>query len=207
MLHAVLAQAFVCALLTVAAACSRPWIEHDAGWSGPASLRLRRLGKVCMALFFLQLGIAAVVRHSFAGLAIPTFPLSTGDGAILPPEWSFPVAIQFAHRVMAGFIAIGVAVYGHFLWRETAAPAALRASGVLLLGLVAGQITLGAQIIWTGRSIYVTTGHVLLGALTLATTYLVTLFVHRGTAVSAESRIPMDTEAPSAGLNLHPSGR
>jgi cytochrome c oxidase assembly protein subunit 15 len=207
MLHAVLAQAFVCALLTVAVACSRPWIEQEGGWTGPATLRLRRLGRICVALLFLQLGIAAVVRHSFAGLAIPTFPLSSSDGALLPPEWSFPVAIQFAHRAMAALIAVGVAIYGHFLWRETAAPWPLRASGVLLLGLVAGQITLGAEIIWTGRSIYVTTGHVLLGALTLATTYLVTMWVHRGwDMMSAPAGAP-GTDTASSHLRLHPLER
>lgn len=186
MLHAVLAQAFVCTLLTLAAACARPWIERRAGWTGSPSPALRRIGAWCVGLLFVQLGIAAVMRHSFAGLAIPTFPMSTSSGGLLPEAWNFGVAIQFAHRVMAATIGVALAIYGHFLWREKPAPRLLRLSGFGLLALVAAQIALGAEIIWTGRSVYVTTGHVLVGAATLAATYLVTLLVYRGADAPAE---------------------
>jgi cytochrome c oxidase assembly protein subunit 15 len=192
MLHAFLAQAFVCSLFALAAACSRSWIERNGGWTGPASPRLRRIGAWCVGLLFVQLSIAAVVRHSFAGMAIPSFPQSTPGGGWLPAEWNFGVGIQFAHRLVAGTIAIAIAAYGHFLWRERAAPAVIRWSGVGLLALVALQIALGAEIIWTGRSVYVTTGHVLVGALTLAGTFLVTLFVHRGTVATAATFAPAD---------------
>jgi len=180
MLHAFLAQAFVCTLIALAAACSRPWIERNAGLAGAPAARLRRIGLWCVALIFVQLSIAAVVRHSFAGLAIPTFPYSTPEGGLLPAAWNFPVVIQFAHRIMAGVIGVMILLYGHFLWRERAASPLLRGTGVLLVGLVTLQITLGAQIIWTGRSILMTTGHVVVGALTLATVFLVTFVLHRG---------------------------
>jgi cytochrome c oxidase assembly protein subunit 15 len=179
MLHAFLAQAFVCTVIALAAASSRPWIERPVGPSGPPAARLRRLGRWCVALIFVQLSIAAVVRHSFAGLAIPTFPFSTPEGGLLPAAWNFPVVIQLAHRIMAGVIGLMILVYGHFLWREHAAPPLLRGTSFLLIGLVALQILLGAQIIWTGRSIYMTTGHVVVGALTLAMTFLVTFILHR----------------------------
>jgi heme a synthase len=179
MLHAFLAQSFVCTLIAIAVACSRPWIEYNAGLSAAPAARLRRIGVWCVALLFVQLTIAAVVRHSFAGLAIPTFPFSNAAGAILPDAWNFRVGIQFAHRLMAAVIGLMVLAYGHFLWRENAAAIPVRWSGFLLIGLVALQVTLGAEIIWTGRSVYVTTGHVLVGALTLASTFLVTFLIHR----------------------------
>jgi cytochrome c oxidase assembly protein subunit 15 len=47
---------------------------------------------------------------------------------------------------------------------------------VLLLGL---QILLGAQIIWTMRKPEMTTGHVVVGALTLAVTFWLTWIAHR----------------------------
>ena len=47
---------------------------------------------------------------------------------------------------------------------------------IVLLGL---QITLGAQIIWTYRSVAMTTGHVLVGALTLALAFTLTWLAHR----------------------------
>ena len=83
MLHAVLAQAFVCTLLATALACSRGWIERSAGLHSVPSARLRKLGRWVVGLFFVQLSIAAIVRHSFAGLAIPTFPASATDGSWL----------------------------------------------------------------------------------------------------------------------------
>jgi cytochrome c oxidase assembly protein subunit 15 len=207
MLHAFLAQAFACVLFTVAAASSRPWIERTCGWTGPASPRLRQAGAWCVALLFVQLSIAAVVRHSFAGLAIPTFPLSTPEGAVLPAAWNFGVGIQFAHRVMAAVIGLGIAVYGHFLWRERAAPRLLRWSGVGLVGLVVLQVLLGANIIWTARSVEVTTGHVLVGALTLAATFLVTLLVHRpGREVPATGSKTGRLQTAASALTVGTSG-
>jgi len=180
MLHAFLAQTFVCTLFAIAAACSRTWIERSGGLSREPSARVRHMGFWCVALIFMQLSIAAVVRHSFAGLAIPTFPFSTAEGGLLPAIWDFRIGIHFAHRLMAVVISVAVLTYGHFLWREPGAPTLLRWAGVLLAGLIALQITLGAQIIWTGRSVYMTTGHVIVGALTLATTFGVAFFTYRG---------------------------
>ncbi len=179
MLHAFLAQAYVCTLIALAVACTRPWIERQAGLTGPPAARVLGLGRWCVTLLFMQLIIAAVVRHSFAGLAIPTFPFSTAEHGLLPATWNFPVVIQLAHRIMAAVIGCMILLWGHCLWRERAASPLLRGSGLLLAGLIVGQITLGAQIIWTGRSVTMTTGHVVVGALTLAVTFLVTFILHR----------------------------
>jgi heme a synthase len=180
MLHAFLAQAFVCTLISIAIASSRPWIEGASRWTGPTQARLRVLGTWCVALLFIQLSIAAVVRHSFAGLAIPTFPFSTSEGGWLPAVWDFRVGIHFTHRVMAGVIAIALVAFVVQLWREPTVPGPLRGLGLALLGLISLQVTLGAQIIWTGRSVTMTTGHVVIGALTLALTFLLTFFMYHG---------------------------
>ena len=175
--HGVLAQVYVCLLFAIAAGLSRPWIANTVGTASP---RVRRLGGWCAALLFIQLTIAATMRHNYAGLAIPSFPFSTPDGALLPAAWDYRVALQFAHRVMAAVIGIGIAAYGHFLFRDKALAPLLRGSGLLLVALVVLQISLGAQVIWTGRSVVMTTGHVLVGALTLATTFVVAFFTRRG---------------------------
>lgn len=180
MLHAVLAQAFVCTLFSIAIASSRPWIEGASRWTGPTQVRLRKLGTWCVVLLFIQLSVASVVRHSFAGLAIPTFPFSTPAGGWLPAAWDFRVGIHFTHRLMAGVIAIALVTLVVQLWRDPAVPAALRWLGLALIGLISLQIYVGAQIIWTGRSVYMTTGHVVIGALTLAVTFLLTFFMHHG---------------------------
>jgi cytochrome c oxidase assembly protein subunit 15 len=175
MLHACLAQAFACALIAVAVSCSKAWIAGPV----PVGAGTRRIGTVCCALFFLQLGIAAVMRHSFAGLAIPTFPLSTPGGNLLPAAWDFRVGIQFAHRVMACVIAVAVAVFAVAVWRDRGSSLAMRAGASALVSLVAFQILLGALIIFTYRAVAVTTGHVLVGALTLATAFWITWLAHR----------------------------
>ena len=41
------------------------------------------------------------------------------------------------------------------------------------------QILLGANIIWTQRAVAITTGHVLVGAATLATAFWITWLAHR----------------------------
>lgn len=179
MLHAVLAQAFVCTLFAVALACSRTWIERAGGLHGVPSEGVRRLGRWCVGLVFAQLAIAAIVRHSFAGLAIPTFPMSTPEGALLPAAWDFRVFIHFTHRVMAAVIGVAIIAYAWRLLRETTLAPLLRGFGILLFSLVCLQIAFGAQIIWTGRSVVMTTGHVIVGALTLALTFLVTFVLHR----------------------------
>ena len=165
MLHACMAQALACTLIAIAVSCSHSWISSEV----TVSDRVRRTGVVCCILLFLQLAIAAVMRHSFAGLAIPTFPWSTPDGDLLPKIWSFRVAIHFAHRVMALIIAGTVAAFAISIWRDENAPLGMRMGASVLVTLLSLQILLGANIIMTQRAVGVTTGHVLVGAVTLET--------------------------------------
>jgi cytochrome c oxidase assembly protein subunit 15 len=181
--HGVLAHVYVCVLFAIAAGVSRPWVNNTLGTAGR---RVRRLGWWCAGLVLVQLIIAATMRHNYAGMAIPTFPYSTPDGSLLPAAWDYRVALQFAHRVMAAIIGLAILVYSHFLFREKSLPPLLRGASLLLVALVGAQIYLGAQIIWTGRSVTMTTGHVLVGALTLATTFVVAIFTHRGSIEPAQ---------------------
>jgi cytochrome c oxidase assembly protein subunit 15 len=178
MLHAVLAQIFVCTLLAIAAALSRPWIDGSApAGPGPGG-HLRRLGAVGCGLLLAQLAIAAVMRHSFAGLAIPTFPL-TPDGGLVPAQWDFGIGINFAHRAMAATLAVVLVWFAAAVWRDRAAGSGAKRLAALMVVLLAGQIALGAAVIWTGRNDYVTTAHVLVGAMTMAATFLLTWMLSR----------------------------
>jgi len=151
MLHACLAQSFICVLLAIAAALSRPWVEAAPIGSSPASRGLRWLGVLCCGLLLAQLGIAAVMRHRFAGLAIPTFPL-TPEGGLLPVRWDFGVGINFAHRAMAVVLAVVLGFFVAAIWREPAALSGRKCLAALLGFLLAVQIALGASIIWTARN-------------------------------------------------------
>jgi cytochrome c oxidase assembly protein subunit 15 len=119
------------------------------------------------------------MRHSFAGLAIPTFPFSTPEGGLLPATWNFRVDINFAHRVMAGVLTVALIGFAVKIYRDRASSAGLRWGAAAVVALLALQILLGAQIVWTQRSAAVTTLHVLNGALTLATTFWLTWLAHR----------------------------
>ena len=175
--HGVLAQLYICILIAIAAACSKSWIEQPLA----ISPRVRRTALICTALLLVQLTIAVFIRHNNAGLAIPFFPYSTAQHALLPPQWDFRIALQFAHRGMALVLTVALAVLVIFVRRDRASTLPMRAAASALISLLALQIFLGAQIIWTFRRSDVTTAHVIIGALILATTFWLTWTAHRDT--------------------------
>ncbi len=173
--HGILAHLYVCILIAVAISCSRAWIEQSV----PVGKAIRRLGIISCLLVIAQLVIAATMRHNGAGLAIHTFPFSTPEGHLLPSTWDFRIGIHFAHRVMAVVLAIVLVAFAWAVHRDRGATAPMRAAAASLVALLFLQILLGAQIIWTYRKPEVTTGHVVVGALTLAVTFWLTWFAHR----------------------------
>jgi cytochrome c oxidase assembly protein subunit 15 len=164
-----------CTLIAIALSLSRGWRRGPNGVGSP----VRRAGRVCCALLFVQLGVAAVMRHSFAGLAIPTFPASNPRGGLLPDAWNFRIGFNFTHRVMAGVIVVAVLAYAIAIWRDRRAPLVMRAGASALVSLLALQILLGAAVIRTYRNPEITTGHVLVGAVTLVTAFWLTWMAHR----------------------------
>lgn len=187
MAHACLAQLFLCTVAAVAIACSRPWIERRAGLRASPSEGLRRLTLICLALLFVQLAVAAVMRHSFAGMAIPTFPHSTPDGAWLPAAWDFRVGIQFTHRVLAVVLTGALLTLAVAIWRSAAVPSAMRLGAGVLLLCLALQIFLGAATVLSGRSPYYATWHVIVGATLLVATFAITWILHRDAIERASS--------------------
>ncbi len=190
--HGVLAQVYVCLLIGIAAGCSRAWIEENVGLAP----KVRHVGLICSALMLGQLIIATLMRHNGAGLAIPTFPHSTPDGAWLPAEWNFRVGIHFAHRAMAVVLGVALVYFSTLVWRDRHATRLMRVAAVALSALLVLQILLGAQIIWTFRQASMTTAHVVVGALLMAVTFWLTWFAHRNV---------IEGRAAAAG-RLHASG-
>jgi len=167
MAHAVLAQIYVGTLVVLALGLSRPWIEGGAP-SAPAPWR--RLGMWCCGLLIAQLAIAAVMRHSFAGLAIPTFPHSTVDGGWLPAVWNFKVGIHFAHRLMAVVLTVALVALAARVWLDRRAATGAKRTALMLVALLALQIALGAASVLSYRDANYTTAHVIVGAALLALT-------------------------------------
>jgi cytochrome c oxidase assembly protein subunit 15 len=188
--HGILAQVYVCLLIAVAVASSKTWIERPL----PVGDAVRKIGVLCTVLMFVQLVIATTMRHNAAGLAIPSFPYSTPppENHWLPNDWSFRVGIHFAHRVMAVILAVALTVFAYVIRRDRASNASMRAGASALISLLVLQILLGAQIIWTMRRPEMTTGHVVVGALTLAVTFWLTWVAHRD---SIEGHAPLATRS------------
>ena len=82
---------------------------------------------------------------------------------------------------MACVITLAVLSYAVSIWRDRAAPLAMRSGASTLVSLLALQIIIGAAIIRTMRNPTITTVHVLVGALTLATAFWLTWLAHRDT--------------------------
>ncbi|MBI5380813.1 MAG: COX15/CtaA family protein [Opitutae bacterium] len=185
--HGILAQLFVCLLFAIAAGLSRSWCEGRLGAPGTV---VRRWSLATVALLVIQLAIAATMRHNHAGLALPSFPLSSPAGDLFPPDWNFLTGIQFAHRVMALALVGAVFFQVRALRRDTGASSLLLSLGWLLVVELALQIALGAAIVWTQRQVYLTTAHVLLGSATLATAFLLAFLAHREALEAGESADP-----------------
>lgn len=173
--HGILAQVFVCMLFAIAVGLSRRWIEAPAR-NAPSNVRgLAFLGTFLM---FVQLVIAATMRHNAAGMAIPTFPL-TPEGGLIPSAWDFRVGIHFAHRAMALVLTVVLGWLAIAIWRSDASASLKRAAGIMTALLVA-QVSLGAAAIWTMRNPYYTTTHVIVGACLLASVFTLTWWTYRG---------------------------
>jgi heme a synthase len=153
MIHGCLAQIFLCLLVSIAAGLSSWWFSNlklpsTTAGSGNS---IKNLGLLLCGLIFVQLIIAAVMRHSGAGLAIPTFPL-TPEGGVIPSVWSFPIGIHFAHRAIAVLILLVYLYWGARIITEKALDGRIKVLGGLGLLLLFTQITLGAMVIWPGTN-------------------------------------------------------
>ncbi len=174
MIHACVGQSFFCVLVALAWGTSRSWIEYPAD-AVAVQTQDRRIAIILCAVIFVQLVIGAIMRHSGAGMAIPTFPLVFGG--LLPPEWTLKVGVHYAHRVGAVAVFVTAAILltrsfrGFEFW--------LRFWTVVTFNLIVIQIFLGASVIWSGRSVIPTTAHVLLGALILASSLSTVLWSYR----------------------------
>jgi cytochrome c oxidase assembly protein subunit 15 len=190
--HAGLAQMFFCLTVSLALVTSPGWIGSRAPVD---DARLRRLAVGVTALAYGQILLGATMRHIGAGLAIPDFPLAFGRA--LPPEWSAPIAIHFAHRVGALVVAVGAGLLVRDVLTRHRARRELVRPAVLLAGLLAVQMTLGALVVLTGKAVAVNSAHVIGGALVLATSLVITLRAYRARFGRATEPVPQAGAVPA----------
>ncbi|MBI4263589.1 MAG: heme A synthase [Acidobacteria bacterium] len=195
--HAGLAQLVFCLTVSIAVVTSPGWrrayerrgdagrgvTPRQAGREGPSYVNetndgaLQRLGIATTVAIFAQILIGATMRHTDAGLAIPDFPLAFGR--LLPPFWSAAIAVHYAHRVGALVVAALILAAATRVFVHQRVRVELRRPSVLLLVLVVLQIALGALTVLSGKQYIVNSLHVVVGALVLATSLVLTLRAHR----------------------------
>jgi heme a synthase len=167
--HAGLAQLFFCLTLSLVVFTSPRWRDTPAA-DDPV---LRRMLVGMTATIYLQVLLGATMRHTGAGLAIPTFPLAFGH--VIPPIWSPAIAIHFAHRIGAALVVLAILVATTRVWTMHGDRRELTRPTMLLAVLVSLQAALGAMVVLSGLQPVVNTLHVVNGALLLGTSLVMTL--------------------------------
>ena len=176
--HASLAQIVFCLTMTIALVTSPGW-KRAYATNGPApdDRVLQRVAAITTGLIYLQIIVGATMRHTGAGLAIPDFPLMFGQ--LIPPHWDPKIAIHFAHRVGAVIVSLAIlATTGHVFYHHRTRRE-LRRPSILLLALLATQVTLGALTVLSHKEFIINSLHVVTGASVLVTSLVLTLRAHR----------------------------
>jgi cytochrome c oxidase assembly protein subunit 15 len=166
--HAGLAQAVFCLTLAIAIVTNRKWNDEIIKRTERSKIGLRTLSLATVIVIFIQLLLGAVMRHTFSGLAIPTWPLAP-NGSLIPDFTSFGVAINFAHRTWVFVVTIMMFITARSIFRWFPKEKSLIIPMMLGMFLLGIQIMLGAITIWTSKAVTPTTLHVSCGAAILGT--------------------------------------
>ena len=198
--HGCLAQGFLVLLAVIALMTSRWWIQQQE--RGIKSNPAGRWFLFATTLIFIQLLIAATMRHQHAGLAISDFPRAHGqwwpdmsaeavvgynarrvEVTVSDPITAFQIGLQMAHRIVACLILLTVAACA---WKARRVRS-IKPLAFTWLGLILVQVCLGAWTIWSNKAADVATAHVVVGALSLVTGALGCLISFRRQTVNAAS--------------------
>jgi len=191
--HAILAQTFFIMTVVLAYSQSREWFERQREVAAPEWGRFFSYALLAIALLYAQLLLGAIMRHAGAGLAVPDFP--TMGGAWLPsfsaawldginaarsvlglaPVDSFQVGIHLAHRVGGVCVVLGLLWITSAVRRWSGSSPLARRSALWIAGIVAVQFLLGVATVVGRREPFITSFHVLGGAITLALTVVLAL--------------------------------
>jgi cytochrome c oxidase assembly protein subunit 15 len=164
LIHGCFAQVLFALLVSLALFTSRSW-QAPGTWAGS---RLGGVALLTSGLIYLQIVFGSLLRHTYSPLG------------------------QRGHLLVAFAVVIGVVWLTRDYFESAARDRRLAIPVMLLAALVAGQLMLGVEA-WMFKyfaSALVTqavirTAHVLMGALTFATSVVVTLQAHRRPLVPA----------------------
>ena len=176
-LHGCTAQIEVALVVALATVLSPVW----SSYSGlPAYQKIARAGWITVGIIFAQLIVGAVMRHLGAGLAIPSFPLTT-DGGIMPKVHNVYTDLNFTHTRFGALVAtLSIVWLATRTLQIGGTESRLTQPAMLLMALVAVQLVLGMLVIWHLRPPLITTFHVVNGAAVLATAVLLSVRASHG---------------------------
>jgi heme a synthase len=215
LVHAALAQLFLCVAVSLALFTSRWWLATGACGDALATLiKARTTAAAIACLVFVQLMLGATMRHQHSAVAVPTFPqaydarfwpaLDATSLARYQSHWGDPAhrpvtAMQIRLHLMHRYLAVGVlaGVFASALWNVRqlkANPGIVRLS--LGACLMAGaEIVLGAWVVWSRKQPDITTAHMMIGDAIFAAQVLLALVcarqVDRNKVASAEVACPV----------------
>ena len=193
-IHAILAQTFLMVTILISYGLSKERANRMLNESTDYKV-LRFPTYLVTSIVFIQLIIGALMRHTESGLAIPDFPLS--GGYIIPTfnqemlntiqsmqfESGLPfvtlnqIIIHYLHRM--GAIAVTISIGWltlKIIQSKISNERIYRLTGYLITLLII-QITLGAFTIWSVKEPFITSIHVVNGALILGVSTLLILRV------------------------------
>lgn len=193
--HGVLAQTFFILTILIAYSQSQEHFFRKQIKEDLPSACLIKLSFFLLILIYTQLILAAFMRHTHSGLAIPDFP--TMGGYYRPPfndamlrtinDWRFemnldPVvmwqaAVHFVHRLMAGIIALAAFCLTLKTFKFYRSNRKLVYSILVLDNFIVLQILLGALTVLSWKEPFVASLHVVNGAIVLGSSLLFILRV------------------------------
>ncbi len=176
--HACLAELFFCLTVLACFGNSRIWFSAPIAIPFREAIKnnLLKLAAIFWSIVFIQITTGAIIRHSFAGLAIPTFPKAYGEW--IPPFWNFVIAIHFLHSRI-GALSILVCGVILVLWTLKMNNKLAKQFALILLLLLLAQMLFGMLTIWSGKAALPTTVHMATGALIFADSFLLFLSISR----------------------------
>jgi cytochrome c oxidase assembly protein subunit 15 len=208
--HATLAQMFFVLVSSIALFLSQRW-QRLGQVKTEISEGVSRFALIITGCILFQLILGATMRHQHAGLAVPDFPLAYGqvwppsdpqflesvnakrlDVRDFNPITANQIYLHMAHRITALAIFVLTAL---FAWKcskgsPEAGPASrgLKRWAAGWFGLICGQALLGAGTVWSNKAADIATAHVVLGALSFLTGFMIYLTTRR-LSRSAEARV------------------
>lgn len=190
MIHGVIAQLFFLVVILIAFCYSIEYNSEIPNKNSKNHHSILKWSRITLSVIFIQLIFGALMRHMNAGLAIPDFPtvgwnwipLINKDTLHRINDWRFdndlqiitlfPIWVHFIHRFWAVVVSVAIFIFGHYYFRGN------REYNLTMILLHIGiffQIMLGAFTIWSGKAPFITSIHVVNGAILLALSFLMTL--------------------------------